>query len=94
MTTSTISSRSRLFQILTAIAILVVSGRLAYSLVLSQLWLTLAIVGVKTCFTLALLLLLDRPHRAADPNLLSSLLVLLLMFASMFADLAVATLIH
>jgi len=76
------------------VVVLVVSGRLGYSLAAFQLWLTLAVVGLKTCSMLALLLLLGRPHRTVEAGALPSLRMLVLMVASVSADFAVATLIH
>lgn len=94
MTTSNFSARFRSLQWLTAVVLLVVSGRLAYSLAAGQLWLTLAALGVKTCSVLASLLFFGRSNRNTEPTIYPTLCVLLLMVASMSADFAVATLIR
>ena len=80
-----------------ALAIFLVSGRVAYSLYLNHSWLTLAILGVKVCFTIGAFVLACKPHRTDDatrPVAPPSLLVILFLCASTMADLTVATLIR
>ena len=80
-----------------ALAMLIVSGRVAYLLYAGHLWLTLAILALKICFTLGGFTVTFRrkfvttPPQTVAP---SALLGILFVCGSTLADLAVATLIR